>query len=203
MNSIIVENRSVVPSKIVCVGRNYLEHISELNNEVPDEPVFFFKPNSAITDQLHAFHQEPLHYEGELSFLYEDGRFTAVGFGLDITKRALQNTLKAKGLPWERCKAFDGSALFSRFVDIDAVSSHLGLELAINGTVAQSADIGMMIYPPDAILAHLAAFTRLENGDIVMTGTPKGVGQINAGDVFHGRVLDRGVPVTAVEWAAV
>ena len=203
MNSIIVEERRVVPSKIVCVGRNYLEHISELNNEVPDEPVFFFKPNSAIGADLHAFHQEPLHYEGEMSFLYEEGRFTAVGFGLDITKRALQNTLKAKGLPWERCKAFDGSALFSRFVGIAAVSRRLGLELTINGEPAQSADIGMMIYTPDAILEHLAAFTRLENGDVVMTGTPKGVGQIHAGDVFCGKVLENGVPLCTGEWVAV
>lgn len=203
MNSIIVENRRVVPSKIVCVGRNYLEHISELNNELPDEPVFFFKPNSAIGEDLHAFHQEPLHYEGELSFLYEDGRFTAVGFGLDITKRALQNKLKAKGLPWERCKAFDGSALFSRFVGIAAVSRHLGLELHINSKLTQSADIGMMIYAPDAILAHLAGFTRLENGDIVMTGTPKGVGQIHAGDAFCGKVVAQGEAICTGTWVAV
>ncbi len=203
MNSIIVENRNVVPSKIVCVGRNYLEHIAELNNEVPEEPVFFIKPNSAITTELHAFHHEPLHYEGELSFLFEDGRFTAVGFGLDITKRALQNKLKSKGLPWERCKAFDGSATFSRFVEIATISPHLGLALRINGKLVQSGNIGLMIYKPDDILDHLARFTSLENGDIVMTGTPKGVGEIHAGDVFSGEVLEQGVSITTGEWVAV
>jgi 2-keto-4-pentenoate hydratase/2-oxohepta-3-ene-1,7-dioic acid hydratase in catechol pathway len=203
LNSIIVGNRSVVPSKIVCVGRNYLEHIAELNNEVPEEPVFFIKPNSAITADLHAFHHEPLHYEGELSFLYEDGRFIAVAFGLDITKRALQNKLKAKGLPWERCKAFDGSATFSRFVEVAAIGEQMGLELRINGELVQSGTIGMMMYPPNDILDHLRGFTSLENGDIVMTGTPKGVGEIHAGDVFTGHVLEQGVPVTTGEWIAV
>ena len=203
LKTIIVANRDVTPTKIVCVGRNYLEHIAELNNEIPDEPVFFSKPNSAISKTLHAFHQEPLHYEGELSFVYEDGRFCAVGFGLDITKRMLQNKLKAKGLPWERCKAFDGSATFSPFVEIAAVSPHLGLALSINGEMVQSGSIDMMMYPPDDILERLSRFMSLENGDIVMTGTPKGVGEIKSGDVFCGKVLDNGVTLTTGEWVAV
>lgn len=202
MKTIVVDNRSVSPTKIVCVGRNYLEHIEELNNEVPEEPLFFLKPNSAISEKLHSFHQEPLHYEGELSLLYEAGRFSAVGFGLDITKRVLQNKLKSKGLPWERCKAFDGAAIFSQFVKIDKISRTLGLELSINGKRVQSGNVNLMINKPDDILASLLRFMSLENGDVVMTGTPKGVGEINAGDVFCGKIMDGNSLITRGEWVA-
>lgn len=203
MKTIIVDNRSVSPTKIVCIGRNYIEHIKELNNEVPEEPVFFLKPNSAISEKLLSFHQEPLHYEGEISLLYEAGRFSAVGFGLDVTKRTLQNKLKAKGLPWERCKAFDGAALFSQFVAIDNVSPRLGLELSINGELVQSGNIDMMINKPGEILASISRFMSLENGDVLMTGTPKGVGEIKAGDVFRGKIVDDDLTVTSGEWLAV
>lgn len=203
MKTIIVDNRSVSPTKIVCIGRNYMEHIKELNNEVPEEPVFFMKPNSAISEKLLSFHQEPLHYEGELSFLYEEGRFSAVGFGLDITKRTLQNKLKAKGLPWERCKAFDGSAIFSQFVAIDNISPTLGLALSINGELVQSGNINMMINKPDDILASISRFMSLENGDVLMTGTPKGVGEIKAGDIFCGKIVDKASTMTSGEWLAV
>ncbi|MBC8441055.1 MAG: fumarylacetoacetate hydrolase family protein [Deltaproteobacteria bacterium] len=202
MKTIIVDNRVISPSKIVCCGRNYVEHIEELGSEVPDEPVIFMKPNSAISEQLHSFHLEPLHYEGELSFLFEDGRFSAVGFGLDITKRALQNKLKSKGLPWERSKAFDGSALFSKFIGIDQVSQNLSLELSINGKVVQSGDISLMLYKPHDILLHIQSFISLNNGDIVMTGTPKGVGQINSKDLFCGKVMDNDSLMTSSEWVA-
>jgi len=202
MKTIIVDNRVISPSKIVCCGRNYVEHIKELGSEVPEEPVVFMKPNSAISEQLHSFLQEPLHYEGELSFLFEDGRFSAVGFGLDITKRTLQNKLKSKGLPWERSKAFDGSALFSKFIGIDQVSQNLSLELSINGKVVQSGNISLMLYKPDDILLNLLKFISLDNGDIVMTGTPKGVGLINSGDLFCGKVMDNGSLLTSHEWVA-
>ena len=202
MKTILVDNRVISPSKIVCCGRNYVEHIEELGSEVPDEPVIFMKPNSAISEQLHSFHLEPLHYEGELSFLFEDGRFSAVGFGLDITKRALQNKLKSKGLPWERSKAFDGSALFSKFIGIDQVSQNLSLELSINGKVVQSGDISLMLYKPHDILLHIQSFISLNNGDIVMTGTPKGVGQINSKDLFCGKVMDNDSLMTSSEWVA-
>lgn len=203
LNTIIVGSRTVYPTKIVCVGRNYLDHIEELNNEVPDEPVIFLKPNSAISEKLCAFHQEPLHYEGELSFVFENGRFSAVGFGLDITKRTLQNKIKAKGLPWERCKAFDGSALFSRFVEIEKISRNLSLELSINGRMVQSGNIGLMINKPDDILASILGFMSLGNGDIVMTGTPKGVGAINTGNLFCGKIRDKDALLTQGEWLAV
>ena len=207
MNKISVGNRKITPSKIVCVGRNYVAHIEELNNEIPQEIVFFLKPNSALSEELHSFHQvpfhqEPLHYEAELCFLYEDGRFSAVGLGLDITKRALQSQLKEKGLPWERAKAFDGSAVFSPFVEIPSISENLQLELAINKKIIQSGSIHLMIHKPDEIVSELLTFMSLNEGDVVMTGTPKGVGVINKDDVFVGRVMDGGEVMTRVEWVA-
>lgn len=99
MKSITISDRKIIPSKIVCVGRNYVEHIMELENEIPDEILIFMKHNSAISNELLSYHQEPLSYEGELCFLYEKNRFSAIGFGLDLTKRQLQTTLKKKACP--------------------------------------------------------------------------------------------------------
>ena len=113
MNSIHYEDKTYSPSKIVCIGKNYTDHIKELDSQVPDELVIFMRPNDCITDILNSHHGEQLDYEGELSFLFEDGAFTGVGFGLDLTKRTLQKYLFKHALPWERCKAFEGSALFS------------------------------------------------------------------------------------------
>jgi 2-keto-4-pentenoate hydratase/2-oxohepta-3-ene-1,7-dioic acid hydratase in catechol pathway len=191
-----------MPSKIVCIGRNYVEHIEELGNEIPENLVIFLKPNSAISDELKSFHQEPLHYEGELCFLFENGRFSAVGFGLDLTKRELQSQLKVKGLPWERAKAFDGSALFSEFVEISGIDPSLTLELDIDGNNVQTGDIGLMMYKPDLILAEVLTFITLEDGDIVMTGTPKCVGIVKPGQVFVGKVQAGGEIITSVEWKA-
>ncbi|MFL0797541.1 MAG: fumarylacetoacetate hydrolase family protein [Cellvibrionaceae bacterium] len=210
MKAIRVNGKSVVPSKVVCIGRNYVGHITELGNEIPKEPVVFLKPNSAISDILQAFHQEPLHYEGELCFVYEQGRFSAVGFGLDLTKRGLQGALKAKGLPWERAKAFDGAAVLGDFVSIDETilletedsEKELVLELRVNGELIQRGGISLMMYKPKAILDALQQFITLEDGDVVMTGTPEGVGQINVGDVFEGRVVHAGGILTQVGWVA-
>src|SRR6187401_2848464 len=116
MHFIKVDGVSVYPSKILCVGRNYVAHIRELGNDVPDTMVVFNKPNSAITGTLRSrIGDEALHYEGELAFAVKKGKLVAVGFGLDLTRRGLQTALKEKGLPWERAKAFDGAALFSEF----------------------------------------------------------------------------------------
>ena len=202
MKTVIVENRIVTPSKIVCVGRNYVEHIKELGSEIPNEMIFFLKPNSAISNELQSFHKEQLHYEGELCFLFENGFFSAVGFGLDLTKRELQNRLKSKGLPWERAKAFDGSALFSKFVEISGISSTLSVELDINGKNIQSGNINLMIHKPDEILTELLSFISLNDGDIVMTGTPKGVGVVNSGHTFLGKIKSNAKVITSAEWLA-
>ena len=202
LNKIIVENREITPSKIICVGRNYKGHIKELNNEIPENMVIFMKPNSAISQELHSFQKEQIHYEGELCFVYENNGFSAVGFGLDLTKRDLQNKLKSKGLPWERSKAFDGSVVFSNFIEISNISQDLSIELHIDGKLVQTGNIEQMIYKPNEILTEILTFMSLKNGDIVMTGTPEGVGVVNKGSVFIGKVKDNGKVITMTEWLA-
>ena len=179
-----------------------MEHIAELGNEVPTEMVIFLKPNSAISEELCAFSGEQLHYEGELCFVVGNGRFSAVGFGLDLTKRALQTKLKKKGLPWERAKAFDGAALFSQFVPVQTNIATLSLELEINGVLVQSGGVPLMIHKPNEILAEVSKFITLNEGDILMTGTPKGVGTIHAGDKFAGRIIDQGRVIVHHRWLA-
>lgn len=202
MKSVMHEGQSIFPSKIVCVGRNYLDHIHELKNEIPEHMVLFIKPNSSISDQLQSFIQEPIHYETELCFLYQQEKFTAVAVGLDLTKRALQSNLKAKGLPWERAKAFNASALFSPFVSISEISTDLSLQLLINGKCQQTSSITSMIYQPTAILKEIKSFIDLEDGDIVMTGTPSGVGAVTEGDIFHASVLCGGNTLIEQVWHA-
>ncbi|WP_159820633.1 fumarylacetoacetate hydrolase family protein [Colwellia sp. 20A7] len=215
MKTVNFDGKKITPSKVICIGRNYVVHIAELGNEIPDEMIVFLKPNSAISDQLASFHQEPLHYEAELCFLYqknnqknnhksenEQGKFTAVALGLDLTKRDLQARLKAKGLPWERAKGFDGAALFSDFVAIDTIDNSLQLELIIDGKVMQSGGVELMMYKPDTILAQLSSFFTLEDGDIVMTGTPKGVGGIVANSKFIGKVKKGNETLISASWLA-
>lgn len=202
MKTINFGNNKITPSKIICIGRNYVDHIAELGNEVPDEMVVFFKPNSAIAEQLNSVHQEPLHFEAELCFLYEQGRFVAVAVGLDLTKRKLQDKLKAKGLPWERAKSFDGAAVFSDFVSIEGVDPLLGLALTIDGKLAQAGGVSLMMYKPDIILEQLSGFISLEDGDVVMTGTPKGVGQIQAGAEFVAEVKRGDDTLVSATWLA-
>jgi 2-keto-4-pentenoate hydratase/2-oxohepta-3-ene-1,7-dioic acid hydratase in catechol pathway len=203
MRGIKVAGRSVYPSKIVCVGRNYVAHIEELGNAVPDNMVVFNKPNSAITNILHSqLDHENLHYESELAFTIEHGELATVGFGLDLTKRTLQTALKEQGLPWERAKAFDGAALFSEFVALPTDIKRLSLRLHVDGELRQAGGIDLMIYQPDAILRELARFTTLEDGDIIMTGTPAGVGEIRQGQLFEGNVLQGEKSLVAAAWVA-
>ncbi len=187
-NSSASSRVKMTPSKIVCIGRNYVDHIQELGNEMPADMVVFLKPNSAMTTELIAFQQEPIHYETELCFIMENNQFSAVGVGLDLTKRALQSTLKAQQLPWERAKAFNGSALFSDFISLkglDATAcSKWAFQLSINENIVQVGHSDLMMYSTTAIKQSLTEFISLEDGDIVMTGTPKGVGVVNVGDCF-------------------
>ena len=159
MNRILLENSEIFPSKVVCIGRNYIEHIKELKNEIPEDMVFFIKPNSAISDKLvFPKNQNSCHYEAEISFLIEDSKISAVAFGLDLTLREVQSKLKEKGLPWERAKAFDGAAVFSQFVSFDGDISKLGIELYINGELRQKGDISMMINKPFAIDTNILVY---------------------------------------------
>ncbi|MDA7746585.1 fumarylacetoacetate hydrolase family protein [Psychromonas sp.] len=192
MQSVLLNGEYITPSKVVCIGRNYVEHIAELNNEIPTEPVIFVKPNSAISTELSSHPIDAIHYEAELSFIIKNNQFVAAGIGLDLTKREVQTRLKEKGLPWERAKAFDKSAVFSEFVllkhDNDSVQS-LSLVLLINDQIIQQANYDLMIYKPVDIVKQVSEFMTFENNDILMTGTPKGVGKINKGDRFTGQLF--------------
>ena len=200
MKSIRLDSNDIYPSKIVCIGRNYVDHIRELGNEVPKEPVVFLKPNSAISDVIHSGQSEVIHFEGEISFVVISGQLAAVGFGLDLTKREVQTRLKGKGLPWERSKAFDRSAVFSEFVTFKGNISKLRLELHINGQLVQQGGYELMINKPDKIIREAASFLTLEDGDVIMTGTPAGVGPINPGDRFVGKIFDNETLVVEGRW---
>jgi len=203
MQSVEVCGRTVYPTKIVCIGRNYVAHIRELANDIPDSMVVFNKPNSAISAILRSrIGDENLHYEGELAFTVDKSRLSAVGFGLDLTRRGLQSELKQKGLPWERAKAFDGAALFSAFVALPGELESLALRLTVDGQLRQAGGVELMLYRPEAILRELSTFTTLEDGDIIMTGTPAGVGEVRPGQVFEGQVFHGEIRLVTANWIA-
>jgi len=183
MQTIQYNNQTIPPSKVICVGRNYVEHIKELNNETPDSMVLFNKPNSAICSEL-KYYQEDCRFEGEICFLIKDKQIEGIGFGLDLTKAGIQNKMKEKGLPWERAKGFDGSAVLSKFVKFSGDIQTIEMKLFINDTLAQHATYDLMIYKPDKILSEIQTFMTLEDGDIIMSGTPKGVATYKKGDLF-------------------
>lgn len=186
--------------KVVCVGRNYAEHAKELNNPVPTEPLLFIKPSTAITPLAEPIvlrpSRGPVHYEteialligtrlsGEISEAQARQAIAGVGLALDLTLRELQDQLKAKGHPWERAKAFDGACPLSLFVPIAKVAEldSLGLELQINGQQRQQGNAAQMITPILRLLQQIAEVFTLLPGDVVITGTPAGVGVLQAGD---------------------
>ena len=200
MKSVKLDGKAVFPSKIVCIGRNYVDHIKELGNEIPKEPVVFIKPNSAISVEIHSSELDEIHFEGEISILIRAGALSAVGFGLDLTKRQLQSHLKSKGLPWERSKAFDGAAVFSDFVGFNGQVKNLRLELHINDQLVQQGGCELMMYKPDEIIAEVQSFLSLEDDDLIMTGTPAGVGPVHAGDRFCGRIFEKENLMVEASW---
>ncbi len=204
MNTIQVNGQTFTPSKVVCIGRNYAKHVAELNNELPEQAVVFMKPNSALSAELSSFHLEPLHYEGEISFVVKDKQFYGVGFGLDLTKRQLQSQLREKQLPWERAKAFNGGAVFDQFTVLadDMDVSQLSLELWIDGELTQKGGVSDMLFKPDAIVKDIQGFVDLEDGDIVMTGTPEGVGVVQKGSEFIGRLFLGETQLVESRWIA-
>ncbi|MDG1682721.1 MAG: fumarylacetoacetate hydrolase family protein [Luminiphilus sp.] len=189
MTAIQFNGKPVRPGKVICVGKNYAAHISEMDSVPAENMVVFMKPATSIGTELHAVLDEPLHYEGEICLLVQHDNIAGIGFGLDLTKRETQSKLKAAGLPWERSKAFTGSALFSEFVQAPEDLSQLGLELRVNDALRQKGDVSLMLYPLAVILEELRQFLTLEDGDIIMTGTPAGVGPVQSGECFDGRVL--------------
>ena len=201
MQTIQYNNQSITPSKVICVGRNYVEHIKELNNETPDTMVLFNKPNSAITSELR-YIQEDCRFEGEICFLIVDNKIDGIGFGLDLTKAGIQNKMKKNGLPWERAKGFDGSAVLSKFVSLKGYIHTIEMKLFRNGSLAQHATYDLMIYKPDEILSEIQTFMTLEDGDIIMSGTPKGVSIYERHDVFLAVIYVDGKIVLKEEFIA-
>lgn len=202
MNTLLFNDTPITPSKVICIGRNYVEHIHELNNEIPSSMVLFNKPNSAITDTL-CFISPDTRFEGEICFLMMDGAIAGVGFGLDLTKGELQNYLKSKALPWERAKGFDGSAVLGDFVPLRVPLESLRMTLHINGTLVQEATYALMIYKPSEMVEEIASFMRFEDGDIIMSGTPKGVNTYTVGDEFIGRIYSGDMLVVENQWSVI
>jgi len=199
MKSIYYNNQQIIPSKVVCIGRNYVEHIQELGNETPDSMVVFNKPNSAISDTLY-YVSEDTRFEGEICFLIQKSQIAGVGFGLDLTKAALQNKMKKRGLPWERAKAFDDSAVLGEFVAFDGDLKALRLELFINDVLVQHANYDLMIYKPHEMLQEIESFMSFEDGDVIMSGTPKGVSNYKAGDIFVGKIFSHETLLVSSTW---
>jgi 2-keto-4-pentenoate hydratase/2-oxohepta-3-ene-1,7-dioic acid hydratase in catechol pathway len=202
MQSVYWEGKAFTPSKIICIGRNYVGHIKELANEMPDEPVIFIKPNSALSEEVRAGENGSIHYEAEICFILKDGALRGVGFGLDLTKRKVQDKLKAKGLPWERAKAFDGAAVFSEFVSFNGNLNQLRLELAINDKLVQHGGCELMLFKPEQLLNEVKRFLSLEDGDVIMSGTPQGAGPFDTGDRFVGRIFVQDQLIVEAAWLA-
>ena len=190
--------------KIICIGRNYAKHIEELQNERPAEPVIFMKPDSAILLKNNPFIIPPfssdIHYEVELVVkIKKIGKFIdekfahkyydEIGLGIDFTARDLQGRLKEKGLPWEKAKAFDGSAVVGNFVDKSGLDlNRIRFELLKNGAGVQKGDSSHMLWKIDEIISYLSQFFTLKIGDLIFTGTPEGVGRVSPDDVLEGRL---------------
>jgi acylpyruvate hydrolase len=185
--------------KIICIGRNYIEHANELNNPVPENPVFFMKPETALIKAGLPFYypdfSNDIHYEVELVLRicrlgkhiqekFAQTYFDSIALGIDFTARDIQNTCKQKGLPWEIAKAFDGSAPVSRFVDKNNFPDlhNINFSLSRNDQIVQKGNSGMMIFTFEKIIAYVSQFVTLKIGDIIFTGTPAGVGPVNKSD---------------------
>lgn len=188
--------------KIICIGQNYVAHVKELGNEIPKEPVLFMKPDSAIFRQRDAFYipdwTNEVHYEAEIVIKinrlgknieekFAPKYYSQFTLGIDFTARDVQKNLKALGLPWEKSKAFDQSAVLGEYLNVNDYSlDNLNFELKINGRVVQSGNTKSMIYTIPQIINHCSEFFTLKIGDLIFTGTPEGVGKVNAGDELEG-----------------
>lgn len=193
--------------KILCIGRNYAEHIAELNNEVPDEPVIFTKPDTALLRQNAPFYfpdfSNDIHHEIELILrICKEGKniapkfagnyYDGIGLGVDFTARDLQSKAKAKGLPWTLAKEFNGSAPISEFKPLTdfAEQNSINFSLKVNDEIRQQGNSGTMIHNFAAIIAFVSRFITLKKGDIIFTGTPAGVGPVQIGDRLQGFIED-------------
>ena len=191
--------------KIICIGRNYASHIEELKNERPDEPVIFLKPDTAVVQKQFPFiipeFSNDVHHEVEVLVKinkvgkYIDAKFAhkyydEIGLGIDFTARDLQAKLKEKGLPWEKAKAFDGSAVIGDFIKKSELGSleSINFELTKNDEVVQKGNTQNMLWKIDELVAYVSQYFTLRTGDVIFTGTPEGVGKVNSDDVLEGSI---------------
>lgn len=189
--------------KIICIGRNYAAHIAELQNERPEEPVIFIKPDSSVLPKQQDFYipdfSKDIHYEVEvlikikkvgkhISEEFAPSYYDEIGVGIDFTARDLQSKLKEKGLPWEKAKGFDGAAVIgewlpkSHFTDVN----DLNFKLLKNDVIVQEGNTNLMLWKIDALIAYVSKFFMLKKGDILFTGTPAGVGKVSPNDYLSG-----------------
>mgnify|MGYP001574793844 FL=1 len=191
--------------KLICIGRNYINHIAELKNEKPSDPVVFIKPDTAILLKKQPFfipdYSKNIQHEVEVIVKinrvgkYIETKFAHkyydhIGLGIDFTARDLQQKLKASGLPWEKAKAFDGSAVVGKWAPKSTFESleNLSFSLKKNDVVVQSGNTQQMLWGIDTVIAYVSQFFTLKIGDIIFTGTPAGVGQVQAGDILKGYI---------------
>lgn len=189
--------------KLICIGRNYVKHIEELANEKPEHPVVFLKPDSAILLKKHPFvipeFSKDVHYEVEILVKikkigkYIDKKFAhtyydEIGLGIDFTARDLQSDLKAKGLPWEKAKAFDGAAVIGKWLSKNTFGNvdDIAFTLQKNGTVVQDGNTAQMLWKIDELISYVSQYFTLKIGDIIFTGTPAGVGPVAIDDKLKG-----------------
>ena len=188
--------------KIICIGRNYVEHALELKNDIPDEPVFFLKPDTALLPKNNLFYlpdfSKDIHHEVELVLMIsKEGKhieekfahryFDRVSVGIDFTARDVQQKQKEKGLPWEPAKAFDHSAPVGDFILLKEIADpeKMNFRLDINGKTVQTGTKELMIFSFDKVIAYVSKFITLRKGDLIFTGTPKGVGPVHPGDLLE------------------
>jgi 2-keto-4-pentenoate hydratase/2-oxohepta-3-ene-1,7-dioic acid hydratase in catechol pathway len=195
--------------KIICIGRNYSEHAKELGNAVPTEPVFFCKPDSAILPRSNPLYipewTNDLHYEVELIVKidrlgknieaeFADRYYSTIGLGIDFTARDVQEEMKKKSLPWEKAKAFDGSAVISKdFISLGELNDRTNIRFSLkkNGEIVQSGQSSDMIFSFDKIIENVSKYMTLKIGDFIFTGTPSGVGPVKIGDVLEGYLEEK------------
>jgi acylpyruvate hydrolase len=189
--------------KIICIGRNYAAHAKEMKSELPAEPVFFMKPDTALLKEEDFYHPDftkNLHHEIELVLRickagkHIEERFAGkyydeIGLGIDFTARDIQEMSKQKGLPWEKSKAFDNSAPIGKFVKKETLDlANIRFELKINGESRQEGSSADLIFSFDKVISYISRFITLKTGDLIFTGTPEGVGQVKIGDTMEGFV---------------
>jgi 2-keto-4-pentenoate hydratase/2-oxohepta-3-ene-1,7-dioic acid hydratase in catechol pathway len=189
--------------KIICIGRNYTAHIEELQNEKPTDPVVFIKPDTAVLPKEQDFYipefSNDIHYEVELLVKIKkvgkhiDPKFAhkyydEIGLGIDFTARDVQSQLKAKGLPWEKAKGFDGAAVIGKWMPKENFGAidQLNFRLEKNETVVQQGNTALMLWKTDELIAYVSQFFMLKKGDVIFTGTPAGVGKVEPNDYLAG-----------------